>query len=436
MRFLLLSSLLLALACGDDDGASDTDLGMVGMDAGPPGPSLRDSPVSFATVYEATRYTQLGYDRAYLPMDVAAHPNGQLWVVQQMERDGSFDEDNECTQRGLSGDPDDCVSLQGTTVAITDPAAAEPATEANGRVRIVMDANAWHFMRRPAAIAFGATELTLDPSDPGAAETGITEPLVLRDTFATCHEHWTGNPTDMPPFIGPTLWTSDPTIYDGTNGSFSWSNGSHLDMVHATQYCMGIAYESENVYWTFNGQYGLIDRYDFGAPHHPGHYDHDDGEVTRYLLPEGDEMSRVENVPSNMVIADRQLWIADTGNGRVLRFDLDSPATRFGTFTSYEGYAGDTMEGMGYTTVLDRTALEAEWGGTAEPSGLAVLADGSVLVANHATGHLTLIEADGTIVRTIDTEMGAGIGGLTTVGENVYFVQMDQRRIVRIDLVE
>ncbi|MBO6937711.1 MAG: hypothetical protein JJ863_22270 [Deltaproteobacteria bacterium] len=435
MRFLLLSSLLLALACGDDDGTVDPDLG-TGMDAGPAGPSLRDAPVTFATVYEATRYTQGGYDRAYLPMDVAAHPNGQLWVVQQMERDGSFDENTECTQRGLSGDPDDCVSLQGTTVAITDPAAVEPATEANGRVRIVMDANAWHFMRRPAAIAFGATELTLDPSDPGAAETGITEPLVLRDTFATCHEHWTGNPTDMPPFIGPTLWTSDPTIYDGTNGSFSWSNGSHLDMVHATQYCMGIAYESENVYWTFNGQYGLIDRYDFGAPHHPGHYDHDDGTVTRYLLPVGDEMARVENVPSNMVIADRQLWIADTGNGRVLRFDLDSPATRFGTFTSYEGYAGDTMEGMGYTPVLDRAALEAEWGGAAEPSGLTVLADGSVLVANHATGHLTLLESDGTIVRTIDTETGAGIGGLTTVGDTVYFVQMDQRRIVRIDLAE
>ncbi|NIS36394.1 MAG: hypothetical protein GWO04_43545, partial [Actinobacteria bacterium] len=220
MRFLLLPLLILGLACGDDGGGTpDTDLG-TGLDAGPAGPSLRDAPVSFATVYEATRYTQGGYDRAYLPTDVAAHPDGQLWLVQQMERDPAFDEETECTQSGLGGEANDCVSLQGTTVTITDPAAAEPATEANGRARLVMDANAWHFMRRPAAIAFGAEELTLDPSDPGAAETGITEPLTLTNTFATCHEHWTGNPTDQPPFIGPTLWTSDPTIYDGTNGSF------------------------------------------------------------------------------------------------------------------------------------------------------------------------------------------------------------------------
>jgi len=434
MRFLLLSSLVLALACGDDDAAPDPDLGTA-MDAGPPGPSLRDAPVSFATVYEATRYTELGFDRAYLPTDVAAHPDGQLWVVQQMEREGSFDDDTECTQRGLAGDPNDCVSLQGTTVAITDPGAVEPATEANGRARIVMDANAWHFMRRPAAIAFGATELTLDPSDPGAAETGITEPQIYTNTFATCHEHWTGNPTDQPPFIGPTLWTADPAIYDGTNGSFEWSNGSHLDMVHATQYCMGIAYEGANVYWAFNGEGGVLDRYDFGAPHFPGHYDHDDGDVTRYLLPIGDELLRVEGVPSNMVIADRQLWVADTGNGRVLRFDLDSPTTVFGSITTYEGIAGQSIEGMAYEAVLDRATLESEWGGAAEPSGLGVLADGSVLVASHATGHLTLIEADGTVLRTIDTGLG-GLGGLTTVDGIVYFVAMEERRIVRIDLGE
>lgn len=435
MRFLL-PLLILGLACGDDDGDSPALDMSTGTDAGPSAPSLRDAPVDFATVYEATRFTQLGYDRAFLPIDLAAHPEGQLWVVQQMERDPAFDDETECTQRGLSGDPNDCVSQQGSTVAIVDPAAAEPASEANGRATIVMDANAWHFMRRPAAIAFGAPELVLDPSDPGAAETGITEPVTYTNTFATCHEHWTGNPTDMSPFIGPTLWTADPSIYNGMNGSFDWSNGAHLDMVHATQYCMGIAYEGENVYWTINGEYGLLDRYDFGAPHHPGHYDHDDGTVTRYLLPEGDELARVENVPSNMVIAERQLWVADTGNGRVLRFGLDSPTSVFGNFTTFEGYPAQSIEGMAYEAVLDRATLEAEWGGAAEPSGLTVLADGSLLVASHATGHLTLFEADGTIVRTIDTELGAGLGGLTTVDGIVYFVQMAERRIVRVDVLE
>lgn len=436
MRFLLLPFLVCALACGDDGGTTpDPDLGTA-SDAGPAGPSLREATLSYTPVYEAVRYTDFGFDRAWLPTDVAAHPAGQLWVVQQMERDPAFNDDNECTQRGAAGDPNDCVSLQGSTVAITDPAAAELATEANGRARLVMDANALHFMRRPAAIAFGAEELVLNPDDAGAAETGITEPLTFTNTFATCHEHWTGNPTDMPPFIGPTLWTADPAIYDGTNGSFSWSNGSHLDMVHATQYCMGIAYEGANVYWAFNGQGGVLDRYDFAAPHHPGHYDHDDAVVTRYLLPIGDELSRVETVPSNMAIANQELWVADTGNGRVLRFDIDAPTTVFGSFTTYDGYPGDTIENLPYAAVLDRATLESEWGGAAEPSGLTVLADGSLLVANHATGHLTLFEADGTIVRTVDTGTGAGIGGLTTVDGNVYFVQMAERRVMRIDLGE
>ena len=41
-------------------------------------------------------------------------------------------------------------------------------------------------------------------------------------------------------------------------------------MVHATQNCMGIAWERDNVYWTLNGEEGTLDRYDFGVPHVPG----------------------------------------------------------------------------------------------------------------------------------------------------------------------
>ena len=45
------------------------------------------------------------------------------------------------------------------------------------------------------------------------------------DIFATCHEHWTGNYTDAPPFIGPTLWTGDPSIYNPTaEPNTHWTN--------------------------------------------------------------------------------------------------------------------------------------------------------------------------------------------------------------------
>ncbi len=433
LRFAALSlfaSTFLLTACDGPTVMSDPD-------AGRPDPTLANgADFVVAPVYDAVTYSvPFGTPRDWLPVDLAAHPDGELWVVQRMERDPSFDDDSECTERGLAGNPNDCVSLQGSTVAITNPAAAEPATSANGRARLVVDANSWHFMRRPSSIAFGHPALPFEPSDPGGSEAGVGEAFTYANTFATCHEHATGNNTDGAPFIGPTLWTADPAIYDGVNGTFEWSNGSHLDMVHATQYCMGIAYESANVYWTFNGAEGTLDRYDFAAPHFEGHYDHDDGGVTRFFLRDGDALARTPYVPSNMVFVGRTLFVADTGNGRVLAFDTASSATSAGTFRTFESISGEMMEGVSYRVVADRAALGAAWGGAAEPSGLALVDESTLAIASHATGHVTLVGLDGTVLRTIDTGAGAGLGGMTTLGGALYFVQMTERRVYRIDVV-
>ena len=433
VRSISIAFVSLALvACGDGTAMPDAD-------AGPEIPTtLRDgAEVTYAPVYQAVSYQAGlgGATREWLPKDLAVHPGGELWVVQQMERDPAFDDETECTSRGLSGAPNDCVSQQGSTVAITNPTAAEPATGENGRANLVVDANAWHFMRRPSSIAFGAAETTLNPDDPGAEGAGLTAPITFTNTFATCHEHWTGNPTDSPPFIGPTLWTADPAIYNGENGSFEWSNGSHLDMVHATQYCMGIAHERENVYWTFNGEEGALDRYDFGKPHFQGHHDHSDGDVERYYLADGDGLSRLPYVPSNMVIHGTDLFVADTGNGRVIRFDLSSEAVEMFSFRTFENIDAAGMVGLGYEVVLDADTLGAEWGGESEPSGLTVMDDGTLVVANHATGHISLFELDGTLVRTLDTGFGAGLGGLTALDGALYFVQMNERLVYRVDVV-
>lgn len=421
---------LLLVACDETTPVTDDD-------GGPETPTtIRDgADVTYAEVYQATSYGSAGASREWLPIDLSVHPAGELWVIQQMERDPAFDDDTECTERGLAGGPNDCVSQQGSTVAIREPASGEPATAENGRATLVVDANSWHFMRRPAAIAFGAPELRLEPTDPGAEGAELTEAAVFTDTFATCHEHWTGNQTDGGAFIGPSLWTADPSIYNGVNGSFDWSNGSHLDMVHATQYCMGIAYESDNVYWTFNGEEGVFDRYDFGAPHFPGHHNHDDGDVTRYYLADEDTLARVPSVPSNMIISGSDMYVADTGNGRVLHIDLSAPVTEFGTFLTFENIQGTVMDGLGHEELLNADVLGTEWGGAAEPSGLALLDDETLVVANHATGHISLFERDGTPIRTIDTGMGAGLGGVTVIDGTIYFVQMNERRVYRIDVV-
>lgn len=204
-------------------------------------------------------------------------------------------------------------------------------------------------------------------------------------------------------------------------------------MVHSTPYCMGIAYDSGNVYWTFNGEGGTIDRYDFNLPHVPGHYYHDDAHVSRYDFG-GDLLVRMPNVPSNLEIVGPHLYVADTGNGRLVRFDR-SLGEITGGFRTHEGLDAQLMTGMPLETVASAEVLSAEWGGgRVEPSGLAVVDADTLIVGNYATGHLTLVDLDGTVRRTIDTGLGEGLAGITVIDGTIYFAHMGQRRVYRMDV--
>ena len=109
-----------------------------------------------------------------------------------------------------------------------------------------VDGNAWHFMSLPTAIAF---------SDNGnfANSAGVQD---------ANHNNGT--------FTGPALWSSDPDIYAQPSGG----NGSHLDMLHGSPFSMGIASETENAFWVFDGWNNEIVRYDFADDHGPGNDDH------------------------------------------------------------------------------------------------------------------------------------------------------------------
>lgn len=227
--------------------------------------------------------------------DLGFHPERptELWVIYRWKPT-----EKDCTEKV----PDGCTALEGSVALITDP-----GTE-SAKVVIRKDPNAWHFMRRPSSFAFGAPE-----------------------TMATCGEARTGNfLDDETDYTGPVLFSTDPAVF-AVQPEGEDKNGSHLDMLHATPWCMGIAHEKENVYWAFNGDVGAIDRNDFKADHGPGNHYHSDGEVLRYGK---GKFKRVPNVPSHLKFSasDRMLYVADTGNKRVARLDTAS-GTPGGNFT-------------------------------------------------------------------------------------------------------
>lgn len=321
--------------------------------------------------------------------DLEFHPTrDELWVVNRR-----YEVEGVCTQATFTGDR--CRSLAGFTTVIFNP------SQENQTVEVLEDENSWHFMRRPPALAFSEG-----------------------DFFATCGEAFTGNFEDDPTmFIGPSLWTSDLDIYAQPSGA----NGSHMDMLHATPWCMGIAHEVDNVYWTFNGNIGAIDRYNFNEDHGPGMDNHSDGQIWRYV--EG-ELARVANVPSHMEFdhATQYLYVVDSGNNRVVRLDALTGDERFGTGPGYEPLAG-------FRYVEDAELEEVVAPGVMEmPSGL-LLHDGVMYVSDTDTSMIHAFDMEGTPLRSLDTGLPAGsLAGLAASPDGrMYLSNMQTGAIYRID---
>ncbi len=321
--------------------------------------------------------------------DLAFHPDrDELWVVnRKFEVEGQCLESNDTSPR--------CNSLAGRTTIIKAPGSKDQ------KVVSAQDQNAWHFMRRPPSLAMG---------DNG--------------TFATCAEVMTSNYEDDPQnFTGATLWSTDLNVYAKPSGF----NGSHLDMVHVTPLCMGIEHEKANVYWTFNGHVGSIDRYDFAMDHGPGHDDHSDGMVLRFAQ---GEFARVAGVPSHMVFnsADNHLYIADTGNARVAKLNTAS-GTKSGPIEPvYEDLAEARMvDNAEVATVVPSGTLEA-------PSGIA-LADNVVYVTDSATSRFYAFSLDGELLRTLETDLPPGslAGVAVGSGGKLWFSDMKTGAVFRID---
>lgn len=310
------------------------------------------------------------------PMDLDFHPDlgrKELWVV-------NYGTEN----------------TGGSTVTFSN------AGEVNQTSQYKQDGNAWHFMSLPTGIAFGE-------NGDWANSPGV---------FDANHDG--GNP-----FTGPALWSSDPAIYAQPSGG----NGSHLDMLHASPYCMGIAHEKGNAYWVVDAYNNDIVRYDFAEDHGPGNSDHDDGEIVRVA---GITVDWIDAQTACHLDLDKKsgwLYVVDGSQKRVIRLDINS-GNKFGNpgWGPYETLAEYTnLNSVVWDVVVDS--------GLVAPAGLAVMGD-RLLVGDHSNGEIVIYDVSSVPA----TELGriytgaSGLMGITIGPEgHIWFVDTDQNQVVKIN---
>ncbi len=284
----------------------------------------------------------------------------------------------------------------GSTVTVSN------AGESNQSSVHKVDGNSWHFMSLPTGIAFGENE-----------------------NFANSPGVFDSNHNGGQPFTGPALWSSDPQVYAQPSGG----NGSHLDMLHNSPECQGIAHEVDNVYWVFDGYNSDLVRYDFAEDHGPGASYHGDAIVRRYR----DELLKKDpqdKVVSHLVLdkSSNWLYVVDQGNNRVIRVDITSGTIgQDSNINNYEPVE-EYKEVVGYTweTVVDAGLVQA--------AGIDIIED-RMIVSDYSTGEI--IVYDISVIPAIEKgriQTGAtGIMGVKIGPEgNIWYVDYDANKLFKL----
>ena len=282
-------------------------------------------------------------DGLFKPRDLDFHTlpgrTNELWVIN--ENSASFDQ-----------------NFGGSTVTYYNAGSNEQWADYR------KDSYSGHFMHTASAISF---------SDNG----GFANTLDVQDA--------NGNPNGY--FSGCTLWDSDTTIYARINQNGPLL-GSHWDMVHQSPFSVGIAAETENIYWLFDGYHSTVAKYNFQEPH-PDHEhggeDHSDGIVYRY-----DEINieRVSGLSSHMVLDNETgyLYICDTGNQRIIKMNTNTGSINY-SLTPYgeniEGYY--SMIGVQYETIIDS--------GLILPTGIDIY-ENYLIVSDYSNGDVIFYDLD------------------------------------------
>ncbi len=283
--------------------------------------------------------------------------------------------------------------------------------EANGTWEDYYDPAAAHFMHKPPAFAMGTGGF-----------------------WGICGDNDNSqNDPRLEPnyFMGPAMFTSNLDIFTTQNAETGL--GSHYDMLHNTSFCRGIAHETANVFWTFNGELGAIEKYNFNEPHEPGGDDHSDGEIYRYAVGKVKGAKAEEDKPavsSHLFFdsTDNFLYIADTGNKRIVKLDTKS-GTKGGRLPRRNEVLKDQglMEGTDVEEVVAPGTLEA-------PSGLEIRNE-LIYVTDAATGFFHVFDKTGKELRKLDTGLGADVLSGFTFGPDgkIWFTDRKRGKVLRID---
>ena len=282
-------------------------------------------------------------DGLFKPRDLDFHTlpgrTNELWVIN--ENSASFDQ-----------------NFGGSTVTYYNAGSNEQWADYR------KDSYSGHFMHTASAISF---------SDNG----GFANTLDVQDA--------NGNPNGY--FSGCTLWDSDTTIYARINQNGPLL-GSHWDMVHQSPFSVGIAAETENIYWLFDGYHSTVAKYNFQEPH-PDHEhggeDHSDGIVYRY---DEIDIERVSGLSSHMALDNETgyLYICDTGNQRIIKMNTNTGTINY-SLTPYgeniEGYY--SMIGAQYETIIDS--------GLVLPTGIDIY-ESYLIVSDYSNGDIIFYDLD------------------------------------------
>ena len=320
-------------------------------------------------------------DRLLSPRDLAFKPNtDELWVVNKGDLNG------------------------GTNVIFYH--AGLPGQVSEYR----KDSHTSHFMLLPTALAF---------SDIGE--------------FATTGESQSSN-GGASTFMGPVLWSTDTDIFARVFQS-NWVAGaplgSHLDMLHQSPMAMGIAHDTIEAYWVFDGYNSDICKYDFVTNHGPGYENHDNGIIYRYT---DVDVQREPDVPSH-IVKDKStgwLYIVDTGHKKLIRINTNTGVVVDTLVTP--GTAQETLDGYYEMNGVVQEVIDSF---TTRPCGIA-LYDGRLIVGDYDNGNITVYDITGSspVMLGVIATGRQGMEGLEigTDGK-IWFVNNTDNAVYRIDPV-